>query len=63
MRYGLLALFVAGAAVVVGDAVGDLVAAPSFAAVLRLVVEAVAAAVVSGWLWRRVSARGRRPGR
>jgi len=43
----------AGSAVVLVGAVAALAAAPSFAAVLRLVVEAVAAAVLVGAAWRR----------
>jgi hypothetical protein len=55
-------VFALAAMVVLADAVRDLVALPSFAAVLRLVVETVAAAVVSLALWGRARGSGRRPG-
>lgn len=55
----LAAVLGIGAAVVLADAVRDLAADPSFAALLRLVVEAVAAAVVIAAAWSR--ARPARP--
>lgn len=58
-----LVVFAVAAAVVLADAVRDLAVTPSFAALLRLVVEAVAAAVVSAALWSRSRSPGRRPGR
>jgi hypothetical protein len=58
-----LVVFAAAAALVLADAVRDLAGEPSFAAVLRLVVEAVAAGVVSAALWSRSRAPGRPPGR
>ncbi|CAN5147944.1 MAG: hypothetical protein H0V93_01935 [Euzebyales bacterium] len=48
----LLAVLAAGLALVVGSAVRDLLAAPSFEGALRLVVEAVALIVVAGGGWR-----------
>lgn len=61
MAWALVAVGLAcGSAVVLAGAVRALVEEPSFAAVLRLSVEAIAAVVVSGAAWRRTDWSRRR---
>lgn len=65
MWWALAAMAVAGSVWVLADAVADLAGEPSFAAVLRLAVEAVAAGLVTTVCVRQAqaSARRRRPAR